>query len=156
MRYLSGNICLVCFLVFALFASGCITGAEDPDERFSEFMIKVNETGKHYDDMVGLDPENATAWCYRGMFYNDNFNRYEEAMESCNKALELNPEYGLAWYLKGIIFMNMNNSSAAQLCFENATKYDPDLKADIPVSSNSGSETSGSFYVIAADPGEST
>jgi len=67
------------------------------------------------------------------MFYNGNYGRYDEAMKSCNRALELNPEYGLAWYLKGIIFLNTNQESESASCFLNATKYDPALIVYVPV-----------------------
>ncbi|MBP2144879.1 tetratricopeptide (TPR) repeat protein [Methanofollis sp. W23] len=77
----------------------------------------MNESQEYYDDLVISDPENATAWCIRGMSYNNNYNQYEEALTSCNHALELDPEYGLAWYLKGIIYLNMENGPEAELCF---------------------------------------
>jgi superkiller protein 3 len=94
-------------------------------------MEKVNESQEYYDNLVALEPNNATAWCIRGMYYNDNYGQYAEAMTSCNKALELDPEYGIAWYLKGVILINTNMTDEARLCFENATRYDPGLAKDV-------------------------
>ncbi|WP_437178581.1 tetratricopeptide repeat protein [Methanoculleus methanifontis] len=91
----------------------------------------VNESQEYYDNRVAVDPDNAEAWCIRGMYYNNYHNQYAEAMESCNRALELDPEYGLAWYLKGVILTNMNKTDEAAACFENATRYDPGLKEDV-------------------------
>jgi len=116
MRALSPTACLYCALVLILFTSGCMT------------HIKTRE---YYDNRVAAEPGNAEAWCIRGMYYNNHHNQYAEAMESCNKALELDPEYGLAWYLKGVILTNMNMTDEAALCFENATRYDPELKKEV-------------------------
>ncbi|EHQ35147.1 tetratricopeptide repeat-containing protein [Methanoplanus limicola DSM 2279] len=54
------------------------------------------------------------------MYYNNNFNRYDEALESADKAIEINPEYGLAWLLKGYVLLNIANISEAEFSFENA------------------------------------
>lgn len=133
MKPLLVKICLFCLLVFILFSNGCIANTENPDTvQLSQFKEKVNKSQEFYDRLVVSDPNNATAWCIRGMYYNDNYGQYDEAMESCNKALELNPEYGLAWYLKGVILMNTNKNDEAKLCFQNATKYDIGLTAYIP------------------------
>ena len=124
---------IVVVLFLCCVSVGCVTDTENRDMMPpKEFLEKLNETQEYYDELVVTDPNNATAWCIRGMCYNNNFNQYDEAMESCNKALELNPEYGLAWYVKGIILINMNEKDEALLCFRNATKYDVGLTADIP------------------------
>lgn len=109
-----------------------MTYTENRDnENRTYFMEKVNESQEYFDNLVASDPVNATAWCVRGMYYNNHYNQYAEAMESCNKALELDPEYGLAWYLKGVILTNMNMTDEAAACFENATRYDPGLAKDV-------------------------
>ncbi len=95
-----------------------------------EFMETVNASQEYYDTLVLSDPDNAEAWVYRGMYYNDNWGQYDEALVSCEKALELDPEYGMAWFLKGIILMNMNRHCESLPCFENATRYDPKLAPD--------------------------
>lgn len=97
----------------------------------AHFMENVNESQEYYDNRVALDPTNARAWCIRGMYYNNYYGQYEEAMVSCNRALELDPEYGLAWFVKGIVLTNLNQTDEAALCFENATKYDPELEKDL-------------------------
>jgi tetratricopeptide (TPR) repeat protein len=133
MKFLLANACLCCALIFILFTSGCMTNAENPNnEDMTYFMEETNESQEYYDDLVASDPSNATAWCIRGMYYNNCYGQYTEAMESCNKALELDPEYGVAWYLKGVILVNTNKRDEATLCFENATKYDPELTKYLP------------------------
>ncbi|MBP7300042.1 MAG: hypothetical protein KA967_06575 [Methanoculleus sp.] len=108
--------CLCCALIVILSSSGCMASAKDQ---------------AYYDNWVAAEPDNAEAWCIRGMYYNDNYGQYAEAMESCDRALELDPEYGLAWYLKGVILTNMNMTGEAAPCFENATRYDPGLEKGV-------------------------
>ena len=133
MKSLFLKICILCQIIVILFSIGCVSGAGTLDSvRLSQFKEKVNESQEYYDAWVASDPDNAEAWCIRGMYYNDNYGRYDEAMKSCNKALELNPEYGLAWYLKGIIFLNLNEKNESKSCFQNATKYDPALIQYVP------------------------
>lgn len=95
-------------------------------------MQGANGSRAYYDDLVASDPDNATAWCIRGMYYNNHYDQYAAALESCNKALELDPEYGQAWYLKGVILVNTNKTDEARLCFANATRYDPGLAKNLP------------------------
>jgi tetratricopeptide (TPR) repeat protein len=133
MKFLSANACLCCALLVILFSSGCTADTENMDNsNMTYFMEKTNESREYYDNLVASDPDNATAWCIRGMYYNDNYSQYEKAMENCNKALELDPECGIAWYLKGVILLNTNKADEAALCFENATKYDPELAQYLP------------------------
>ncbi|KAF1078401.1 tetratricopeptide repeat protein [Methanogenium sp. MK-MG] len=127
------NVGIVAAVFLCCVSVGCIADTENPDTMpTKEFLEKVNASQEYYDALVVSDPDNAEAWCYRGMYYNDHFGQYDEAMESSEKALELNPEYGLAWYLKGIILMNTGKNDEAKLSFQNATKYDIGLTTYIP------------------------
>ena len=125
------NVGIVVVVFLCCVSVGCVGDTKNPDTMFTEeWMEKVNASQEYYDTLVVSDPDNAEAWCYRGMYYNDNFGQYGEAMKSCEKALELDPKYGLAWYLKGIILMNTNRNCESLSCFENATRYDPELALD--------------------------
>ena len=87
---------------------GCITDTNNPDGMpTEEFMEKVNESQEYYDALVSTDPENPEAWCHRAMCYN-NYGQLVVAMESCEKVLERDLEYGLVWLVKGIVLMNLN------------------------------------------------
>ncbi|MDK2889959.1 MAG: hypothetical protein PWR21_591 [Methanoculleus sp.] len=132
MKFPLPTACLCCALIVILFSSGCMTYTESRNnENMTYFMEKVNESQEYYDNLVAVEPNNAEAWCIRGMYYNNCYGQYAEAMESCNRALELDPEYGIAWFLKGVILTNMNVTDEAALCFENATRYDPGLAKDV-------------------------
>jgi len=82
--------------------------------------------------MVESDPENATAWCFRALYYKDSFNQYNKALESVNRSLEIDPGFGLAWYTKGFILLNMGDKEGGPFCFDHAVKYDPSLISSIP------------------------
>lgn len=132
--------CVVLAVICCVMAVGCVDEGNSsadgmPSEEFQEQVNANQESREYYDALVQSDPDNAEAWCYRGLYYNANCdqqysNQYDEALVSCNKALELDPEYGLAWYLKGIVLMNMKRHSESLPCFENAARYDPELAID--------------------------
>jgi len=82
----------------------------------------INASQEYFDRMVVTDPGNATAWCARGMYYNDAFSQYETALASYNKGLELDPKNGICWYAKGTTLMNMKQFNESETCFQNARK----------------------------------
>lgn len=88
-----------------------------------QYSDEINSSQSYYDDLVREDPYNATAWCIRGMYYNDANNQYNTALECYGRALELDPEYGMAWYLKGITLQNMEAFNKSKICFETAERY---------------------------------
>jgi len=59
----------------------------------------------------------------RGNYYNDVNNQYEKALQSYNRALELDPANGFGWYSRGITLQNMHLDNESKLCFENAIKF---------------------------------
>lgn len=124
---------------------------ENHQKALAEFAEKVNASAGYYDGMVESDPENATAWWIRAMYYNNNFNQYEKALESVNKSLELDPEFAHAWYVKGYILLNSGDKDGATVCFDNAVKYDPSLAGSVPDVENfrtDGSEFIGVSYKV--------
>ena len=84
---------------------------------------RINASQDYYDGLVLADPDNSTAWLIRGMYYNNAFGQYGEALRSYNRSLELDPESGLAWYAKGITLRNMHRFNESDTCFKEAEKY---------------------------------
>jgi len=118
---------LVIFFIL-LFTCGCISQSPMTAEKTSvQFADKINASQSFFDQMVITDPQNATAWCIRGMYYNNAFGQYDKALENYNRGLELNSKNGLCWYAKGTTLRNMKQFEEAEICYENAKKNDPTL-----------------------------
>ena len=56
----------------------------------------------------------------------NNLGRWEEALESLNKAVELQPDYDKAWYNIGLSLQNLNRFDEAIEAFDRATRINPD------------------------------
>ena len=121
-------------IIFFLFlvSCGCIfPGSLGFEKNQSQFADEVRASQSYYDGIVREDPLNATAWCLRGNYYNNAFNQFNTALQSYNRSLELDPEYGYAWYSKGVTLQNMGQYDEAETCFEKALRYDPSLGPSI-------------------------
>jgi tetratricopeptide (TPR) repeat protein len=77
--------------------------------------------------MVSADPLNATAWCIRGMYYNNAFGQFDTALQSYNRGLELDPRNAVCWYAKGTTLRNMGKDQEAIACFDKAARLDPSI-----------------------------
>lgn len=149
MKKINVLLAVILMVILSLLSSGC-TGHSDEDtrEKMAEFAAYANASAEYYDQMVESDPENATAWCFRAMYYNDNFNQYDKAIESVNRSLELEPESALAWSVKGFILLNSGDKEGASVCFDNAVRYDPSLAGSFPDVDKFGSK--GTEFVVVA------
>lgn len=56
-----------------------------------------------------------------------NIKDFDEALKALDKAIELNPEYALAYFSKGIVFHNLNQLQAAFENYSKAIELDPDM-----------------------------
>lgn len=56
-----------------------------------------------------------------------NEQKFDEALEALDKALELNPDYALAYFSKGIVFHNLNTLQAAYENYTKAIEKDPKM-----------------------------
>jgi len=112
-------------LFCCILSIGCVgDGTTSPDGGPSEEFQGPFDAGRgYYDAQVSRYPGDPGAWCQRAMYYS-SYEQYAVAMESCEKALELDPEYGLAWLVKGIILTDLDRHCESLPCFENAKKYD--------------------------------
>jgi len=121
-------------IILFLFLVNCGCIALSPpifEKNQSQFADEMRASQSYYDNLVRDDPLNATAWCIRGNYYNNAFSQYDTALQSYNRSLELDPEYGYAWFSKGVTLQNMKHYDEAKLCYEKALLYDPSLSSVI-------------------------
>jgi tetratricopeptide (TPR) repeat protein len=86
---------LIMFLCIT--SCGCVSLSPMMFEKnHSQFIDDIRVSQSYYDNLVKNDPQNATAWCIRGNYYNNAFGQYDEALESYNRSHELDPGYGYA------------------------------------------------------------
>ena len=125
------------FLCIFLLSCGCLFHEPVTAGQVSAFHERVNASLESADRMVAEDPHNATAWCMRGIYYNNIYSQYDTAtddyyqlsdqydtaLESYNKGLGLDPENGLCWYAKGTTLHNMRRFAEAESCFENGKRF---------------------------------
>ncbi len=55
----------------------------------------------------------------------------DKALQSYNRSLELDPEYGYAWFSKGVTLQSMQHYDEAKECFEKALRYDLSLSSSV-------------------------
>ncbi len=124
---------ILVLLVLGIFliTSGCSfpgSDSSDTSARAAAFAEKAVASQKDADRMVNEDPQNATAWCIRGMSYNNVLGQYDVAIESYNRGLALDPENAICWLGKSITLRNMRQYDEADTCFETACRLDPTLR----------------------------
>jgi tetratricopeptide (TPR) repeat protein len=61
-----------------------------------------------YDNKLENDPEDIDALYDKGVIYN-NLKEYTKALKFFDKVINLNQEYGMAWYYKGITLYNLTH-----------------------------------------------
>jgi tetratricopeptide (TPR) repeat protein len=111
-----------------LISSGCTSPQENASFQARAFAENARASLKDADRMVDEDPQNATAWCIRGMSYNNNFGQYDVAIESYNRGLALDPANAICWLGKSITLRNMRQYDEADACFETACRLDPSFR----------------------------
>jgi tetratricopeptide (TPR) repeat protein len=121
-------ILILLVLGMFLMSSGCTYPQEDASIQARAFAEKAGASLKDADRMVDEDPQNATAWCIRGMSYNNVLGRYDVAIESYNRGLTLDPKNAICWLGKSITLQNMRQFDEADVCFETACRLDPTLR----------------------------
>ena len=78
--------------------------------------------------MTRLDPK--YAWSNKGAALFSQ-GKYDEAIASYDRAIEINPDYKQAWNNKGIVYFNMGKYSDAIVCYDRAIAIDPNYSEAI-------------------------
>ena len=72
-----------------------------------------------------IKPDKHEAWYNRGIALKD-LGRLEEAIASCDKALEIKPDNDQAWVNRGFALKNLGRLEEAIASYEQAVKIKPD------------------------------
>lgn len=83
------------------------------------------ENGKSIRENRSLEHGDSDAQCERGMVL-CNSKRYEEALQVCEKTLELDPKNYGAWYLKGIALDELGRYEEALQAYDKALELYPE------------------------------
>jgi tetratricopeptide (TPR) repeat protein len=114
-----------------LLAGGCLQQTADL-RSLEEIRQMGHQAIADLDRETEANPENATAWCTKGMWLTSIDDRNDAAIECYDRALALDPDYALAWYGKGIALWNLEDYDLADSCFEKAVGLDPSLAPHVP------------------------
>ncbi len=69
----------------------------------------------------------AVAWNNRGVVLCDHLQRYEEAIASFDKALEIKPDFHYAWFNRGVALRNLGQNEQAVASSDKALEFKPDF-----------------------------
>jgi len=97
------------------------------EKHFSKIVNRSKKILASFDHALTLDPNNATAWCLKGICFR-NLDRDEEALEALDHALTLDPNNAAAWYLKGVSLIDIDQEQNKRISVDSE---------DIPTSSSS-------------------
>jgi tetratricopeptide (TPR) repeat protein len=88
-------------------------GANDPDAAIAKF-----------DQVIGLAPDTADAYTYRGMAY-ERKKEYERALADFTEGIRRNPQSGVAHFSRGVYFQERGDSARAIEDFTAAIGLEP-------------------------------
>ena len=60
--------------------------------------------------------------------------QYDDALEDFTEAININPNYGLAYYRRGLVYLELDNQQFAKSDFKKARQLEPknqDIKQDL-------------------------
>jgi len=97
----------------------------------NDILFNIGEYEKAMNGFLAIskkDSKNKKVWNNIGVI-KVRMGTDREALESYDKALELEPGYGSAWFNKGKALFRLGQKKKALECFRNATKYSPENKS---------------------------
>ena len=106
--------------------------------RYNFFKFTTRDDNRHAQNMfreaIALDPDYALAYALLGWTYNfeamngwadDRFATLKQAEQLADKAIELQPELSLSYFVRGLSFREQNLPIKSLADIETALKYDP-------------------------------
>jgi tetratricopeptide (TPR) repeat protein len=81
-------------------------------------------TIQDYDQEIQKNPNNAEAYCKRGMAYGDE-GEDDKALADFNQAIKINPNYAKAYCSRGMVYFNLDECDQAIEDFKQMLRIDP-------------------------------
>jgi tetratricopeptide (TPR) repeat protein len=101
--------------------------AQEGDAENSDSQPDKARIYPDYDKLIEVNPnDDYKAWYGRGVMLK-NLGRYEEAIASLDKALEIKPDYYKAWYSRGNALYALDFYEEAIFSYEKAIQLKPDF-----------------------------
>jgi tetratricopeptide (TPR) repeat protein len=83
-----------------------------------EYLIELNTLNK----LIDSDPHNPNNYYTRAVYY-FNHKSYDKVVDDASKAIELNPLFAEAYYIRGAALYNLGNLHKARADFLKSTQY---------------------------------
>ncbi|MBI1267906.1 MAG: tetratricopeptide repeat protein [Cryomorphaceae bacterium] len=90
---------------------------------------RYNSAFKLYDEILEIDPQNATAAYNKGYIYLEFLQKYDSAGMAFTQAIEIYPGYFQAYYNRGLCYESLNKPQLALEDYSNALKLQPAFDA---------------------------
>jgi tetratricopeptide (TPR) repeat protein len=107
-------------------AGACLAKAEEIDPQCADDLKRILGARGHHQMALNSFNGDAATWGTRGTDLL-KAGRYEEALMSFAKALEIDPRFGGAWYNRGSAFSSLGHHEEALTCYTHVLDIDPKL-----------------------------
>lgn len=97
---------------YAYYASAKNPIDEETSSSISPAKMKLQMAMRDIDSVIGLNPRMIYAWFNKGMIYYD-IDDYTSAIQCFNEAIIIDPEFGEAYYNRGLAYMRQGNRQQA-------------------------------------------
>ncbi len=90
-------------------------------------MKRYGESVESFDQLIKLDGNNAQAYNDRALILSGGMRQHDEALDSMEKALQINPADANYWFNKGMILEKTERYAEAQEAYRQAATLNPSL-----------------------------